>query len=145
MFIQMLGSFKLLSTLLVKMYLRVYSCILLIRIIVGALQCGKVVVITAWHSLHVISVLSFILKPCDKSSAYSWRKSIWVMCVLRVATAVHRWTNIPCCIPQYVIDRCDSGEACPILTCKLPVKWAVFIPLKTHWQNCLSLICYIIL
>ena len=34
---QMLGSFKFLSTLLIKMYLREYSCIHIIGIIVGAL------------------------------------------------------------------------------------------------------------
>lgn len=37
MFIQMLGSFKFLSTLLIQMYLCEYSCIHLVGIIVGAL------------------------------------------------------------------------------------------------------------
>jgi hypothetical protein len=80
---------------------------------------------------HIIIVLSLILKPCDRSSADSSRKSILVMGVLRVATAVHRWIDFPCCVPQKAIDRCESGETCDILTCKCPAKRSFLGPLDT--------------
>jgi hypothetical protein len=78
---------------------------------------------------HIIILLSLILKPCERSSADSSRKSVGVMDVLRVATAVHRWTDFPCCVPQKVIDKCESGEACDILTCKCPAKRSFLCPL----------------
>jgi len=86
--------------------------------------CGRIyfVMIKVQHLFHIIIWLLLILKPCATSSAVSARKSIWVIGVLRVATAVHRWTDFPCSVLQKVMDSCDFGEACPILTCKCPVR-----------------------
>jgi hypothetical protein len=99
-------------------------------------------VIKAWHLFHMIILLSLILKPCARSSVDILRKSVWVTGALRVTTAVHRWTFFSGCIPQKVMNKCDSGEACAILTCMWPVKDKAHFCTRLrkmlfsiHWQN----------